>query len=309
VALRRNVLIFHSGALGDFILSWPLALAFGRVFAQSRIFYVAQKGKGQLAERALRLESVDVENGWHGLFGADAPHLPPAAEKLLAGAHAVASFVADDPASPWVRNVRALAPHADVVPLAAHPPADYAGHHTDFLLEQLRPAVIWQQAVGQMLASVRQRGLGVTATPGGPVVIHPGGSSPAKCWPIDRFVELASRLRAAGRQVRFVIGEVEAERWPAEHVTRLAAAGEVRTPETPSALMDCLLGAAAFVGNDSGPGHLAGILGLPTVSLFGPTDPARWKPVGPNVITLRAEPIAALTVDAVEADVRRATGG
>src|SRR3982751_7078687 len=63
MALRRNVLIFHSGALGDFILSWPLALAFGRLFAQSRIFYVTQRQKGQLAEKALRIESVDAETG------------------------------------------------------------------------------------------------------------------------------------------------------------------------------------------------------------------------------------------------------
>lgn len=306
MALRRNVLIFHSGALGDFILSWPLALAFGRVFAQSRIFYVAARGKGQLAEKALRIESVDAEGGWHGLFAEDAPpKLPPAAERLLAGAHAIASFVAGDPDSPWVRNVKALAPHADVVMIPAHPPADYAGHHTDFLLEQLRPAGIWQQAVGQMLTSVRQRGLGMPVTPGGPVVMHPGAGSPAKCWPVDGFVELAGRLRSAGRAVRFVVGEVEAERWPADHLKRLAAVGEVCQPETPVGLMECLYGAAAFVGNDSGPGHLAGVLGLPTVSLFGPTDPALWKPVGPHVATLRAQPIEKLKVETVEAEVRR----
>src|SRR4051812_41405160 len=120
MALRRNVLIFHSGALGDFILSWPLAMAFGRLFAQSRIFYVTQRQKGQLAERALRIESVDAEGGWHGLF-ADGPAgstigLAPAAMKLLSGAHTIASFVAGGPDSPWVRNVRALTSDAEVLP-------------------------------------------------------------------------------------------------------------------------------------------------------------------------------------------------
>ena len=66
--LRRNVLIFHSGALGDFILTWPLALALGRLFPQSRVFYVTARQKGLLAERVLRVESVDVETGWHHLF-------------------------------------------------------------------------------------------------------------------------------------------------------------------------------------------------------------------------------------------------
>src|SRR5438067_1389585 len=53
--LRRNVLIFHSGAMGDFILTWPLALALGRLFPQSRIFYVTHRQKGLLAERVLRV--------------------------------------------------------------------------------------------------------------------------------------------------------------------------------------------------------------------------------------------------------------
>src|SRR5829696_2086121 len=94
---RRNVLIFHSGALGDFILTWPLALAVGRLFPQSRIFYVTQGQKGALAEKVLRVESADVEGGWHHLFADSAtpPALPGPAAKLLTGAHCVFSYIAD----------------------------------------------------------------------------------------------------------------------------------------------------------------------------------------------------------------------
>ena len=67
--LRRNVLIFHAGALGDFVLTWPFAVALGRIFPQSRIVYVTAGQKGKLAERALRLESADAEAGWHALHG------------------------------------------------------------------------------------------------------------------------------------------------------------------------------------------------------------------------------------------------
>jgi heptosyltransferase III len=91
-----------------------------------------------------------------------------------------------------------------------------------------------------------------------------------------------------------VLGEVEQERWTREDVDALAAVGEVRQPATLLELAEALTGASAFVGNDSGPGHLAGVLGLPTVCLFGPTDPGRWKPLGPRVRTLRSMPIAAL---------------
>ena len=41
--------------------------------------------------------------------------------------------------------------------------------------------------------------------------------------------------------------------------------------------------AHVFIGNDSGPSHLAAAVGTPTVAIFGPTDPRTWGPVGENV--------------------------
>jgi ADP-heptose:LPS heptosyltransferase len=95
------------------------------------------------------------------------------------------------------------------------------------------------------------------------------------------------------------MGEVEDERWPKELVGRFADAAPIIRPETYVEMMAELLSARAFVGNDSGPGHLAGVLGVPTLTLFGPTDPARWKPLGPRVSVLRGEPLDALNVEPV----------
>ena len=85
---RRNVLVFHSGALGDFVLTWPLAVALGRLFPQSRVFYVTQRQKGLLAERVLRVESVDGEGGWHHLFS-ESPNLPEPRPTYSPGARGV----------------------------------------------------------------------------------------------------------------------------------------------------------------------------------------------------------------------------
>src|SRR5438477_473470 len=89
---RRNVLIFHLGALGDFVLTWPLAMALGRIYPQSRIIYVTHGQKGKLAEKVLHIESADVEGGWHHLFGT-AANLPENQRKMLEGAHSVFSFI------------------------------------------------------------------------------------------------------------------------------------------------------------------------------------------------------------------------
>jgi len=59
-------------------------------------------------------------------------------------------------------------------------------------------------------------------------------------------------------------------------------------------LLGALASAALFLGNDSGTSHLAGILGIPTVVLFGPSDARRWRPLGPRVrvIGLASPPLA-----------------
>lgn len=303
MTLRRNVLIFHSGALGDFVLTWPLALALGRVFPQSRVFYVTQGQKGALAERVLRVESVDVEGGgWHHLF-AEAPDaaasLPERSAKLLAGAHRVFTFVAGAD-SAWARNVAALSPGVEVVPLTQQPPDGYAGHVAEHVIDQLAAWPAWAEAVRQLLRSVEQRGAAPALVPAGDtVVIHPGSGAARKNWPAERFLELGRRLKADGRPVRFVLGDVEAERWGDRAAAPFSAVGEVRQPATLLELLASLGGAAAFVGNDSGPGHLAGALGVPTVSLFGPSDPARWRPLGPRVRVVRGATMEEITVDEV----------
>lgn len=287
MVLRRNILLFHQGALGDFVVTWPLALGLARVMAQSRIFYVTASQKGALAEKVLKIESSDVEGGWHQLFSQQ-PELPERASKLLAGAQQIVSFVSG-PDGLWARNVRRLAPEAALMTLSTAPTADFNGHVTEFFLRQAKAFPVIEAALGQMLQSVASRGLGAGPAAGGPVVVHPGAGSGKKCWPAECFLELIEGLRRQGREVRAILGEVELERWPAAVIEQFRAAAEVRTPATLVELADLIAGGSAFVGNDSGPGHLAGILGLPTVSIFGAKDPTTWRPLGPRVNVITGE--------------------
>jgi ADP-heptose:LPS heptosyltransferase len=60
----------------------------------------------------------------------------------------------------------------------------------------------------------------------------------------------------------------------------VVAPGDVR------ALAAALMAIGLYVGNDSGVAHLSARLGLPTVAVFGPTDPVEWAPRGPRVVVL-----------------------
>ncbi len=294
--LRRNVLIFHSGALGDFIVTWPLALALARLFPQSRIYYVAASQKGALAERVLRLESADAESGWHALFS-QTPALPEPAMKLLTNAHTVLSFIAA-PHDRWTENVRSLAPGANLICVNTIVPANFTGHVTDWLVEQWGGWAAGQAAASQILQSLASRALPLARTGRNIILIHPGAGSEAKCWPAAHFLALARRLAGDGRRVRLLLGEAEIERWPADRVAEFQAVCDVVRPASYVELLNHLADAATFVGNDSGPGHLAGIVGIRAISLFAGTDPNRWKPLGPDVHVLPGVPDQ-LSVDTV----------
>jgi heptosyltransferase-3 len=60
-----------------------------------------------------------------------------------------------------------------------------------------------------------------------------------------------------------------------------------------------LAGARIYIGNDSGPTHLAAAVGTPVVALFGPSDPAVWAPRGPRVAIAAAPSLEDIMVERV----------
>ena len=119
------------------------------------------------------------------------------------------------------------------------------------------------------------------------VCVAPTAQWGCKCWPAERYVEVAQRLLEQGRQeggvswLAVLAAPNERERvveaWTAALPAELL--GRVAFPSTSvGQMMDLIAGSRLLVGNDSAPLHLAVGLDTPTVSLFGPTDPARVGP-------------------------------
>jgi ADP-heptose:LPS heptosyltransferase len=302
VSTRRNIFIFHLGALGDFVLTWPLAVGLSRVLAQHRIIYVTHSQKGKLAEKVLGVESTDIEASWHSLFGDSAAVTDSIAAKLRSSQF-IFSFLSK-PDDRWTENVRSISDGAHVVHLENRPAPGYGKHHSQWLLEQLQPLPLAASAVAQMVESIQSRGLKVAAHKRTDVLIHPGSGGASKCWPIQRFVELADRVKGAGKSVEFVVGEVERERFTTAELDALGAAFVVHEPQTLCDLHATIETAAAFVCNDSGPGHLAAMCGVATVVLFGPSDPTVWRPLGPTVRVVKSDNLERLPVDVVYNHVR-----
>jgi heptosyltransferase-3 len=110
------------------------------------------------------------------------------------------------------------------------------------------------------------------------IAIHPFSGSARKNWPLERYQELAGRLK-----------------WPVEWCVELD--GAVRIDNLYE--LGCWLATARmYIGNDSGITHLAAAVGVPVVAIFGPTDPAVWAPRGENVRVVSGN-LEAITVEQV----------
>lgn len=121
--------------------------------------------------------------------------------------------------------------------------------------------------------------------PGGFAVFHPGvsGFGELKRWPAARWADLARALRDR-RSLPVLLTSGPGEEALAEEVAGLSGGAARRGPATRSLaeLGAILARAAVVVGSDTGPVHMAAALGVPTVALFGPKDPAVYAPTGPR---------------------------
>lgn len=124
-------------------------------------------------------------------------------------------------------------------------------------------------------------------------VIHPFASGPEKTWPAERFIELASRLH--GLTPVFLAG-------PDDDASPFAS-WNVWKSEPLSRVKSLMAGASLFIGNDSGPAHIAAAFGVPVVAIFGPSNPVTWAPWRTESQILRAGSIVDISADAAVAAV------
>ena len=136
---------------------------------------------------------------------------------------------------------------------------------------------VWRQLAQPLgLELPAREKLSVPPPPGKNILLHSGARLDPRVWPIDRYLALAARLRAAGHTVQVACDERQEKWWRAHGEASVAA------PRSLEELFTLLDHAGAFVGNCSGPGHLAAVCGVPTFTIFGPSQPGEFLPVHPR---------------------------
>lgn len=121
------------------------------------------------------------------------------------------------------------------------------------------------------------------ARPGGTVLVHSGAGQAVRVWPLEYYLRLVTRLRKNNYPAIVACDADQREWW------LRAGERDVTTPGSVAELLGLLDRAGAFVGNDSGPGHLAAFCGVPTLTLFGPQLPEWFAPLHPETVCLEGK--------------------
>jgi ADP-heptose:LPS heptosyltransferase len=121
------------------------------------------------------------------------------------------------------------------------------------------------------------------------VIIHPGSGSRHKCVDPKLLTDLFKKYRSNGILPLVVGGPADVDQVT---VLRLSCNEPFRVMQDLDLVsMAGVIGHAdCFIGHDSGLTHLAACLQVPTVALFGPTDPIRWGPRGSHVTVVTGIP-------------------
>jgi heptosyltransferase-3 len=188
---------------------------------------------------------------------------------------------------PWAYNLKAD------IPSGGHKAFSYAGVSALFgadaggILAQgfkIKPS-------GADIDSVRRVLDGAGLTPQDRLVcLHAGAGKEHKMWGAEGFAETADRLASTGCgdiKIIFIGGPSEAKITAKATSLMSAGASDLTGKLTLGQLSALFSLSSLFVGNDSGPMHLAAMCGTPVVALFGPADETRWAPLSRRALVLR----------------------
>ncbi len=282
VGAGGGAVVFRPGALGDTILTGDALAAIRARWPERPLELVGNASAGALlataglVDRVTSFDSPEVTT----LYA----HSGAVPDRWRSADLAVLWLPAPEPVRSALRAAGAR------TAIWAHPAPPPGIHAADHLLATLLPLGVTADPVRW---SIPARG---PTSPSGEVggqrraVVHPGSGAPAKNWPPERFAALIGHLRHAGFSVLVLRGPADGEAVRRLQQLLVVEMPEVAHPADLDELIALLTRAALFVGNDSGVSHVSARLGVPTVAVFGPTDPQQWAPRGPRALAIAGSP-------------------
>lgn len=285
----QKVLIVHTGGIGDLLLALPAMRAFRQSFSKDTLELMGRPERLSLVAFDLKATQIhSADSGELSRYYLEGSSLPGRLSSFFAAFHTVLLF-GKSASLIFAENLKRSGVNR-VIFLPPFPPDGAKIHATEYLLDSLRssgiegknfygPLQISEEALAFAEQFWTDRGGREKRKP--ILAVHVGSGSPGKNWSPENFAEVIDWATRRSK-VLFISG-------PAEGGAReviAALRGEVPfILENPSLshLAALLRRCSVYLGNDSGVTHLAAWVGIPTIAIFGPTDPNVWGPKGKKI--------------------------
>ena len=295
----QSMLVIHQGALGDFILALPVLATLRKTFPGARSVIMGYPRILQLVEQRFYAEEIcSIDQKGMATFFVRQGSLDRTLSHFFSAFDLIVVFGKDGEGI-LIGNLKRVS-QGEVLHINPFPKWDEGIHLTDHLLNQLtqygipvletKPNLFLKEedrAWGKDFWN--KRGMS-TEERSKTIVIHPGSGSKKKVYALQQFLNLFQYLQAHLHGTFLVI------LGPAEGPEVQTIFEETEGPLPVFAkglsllqLASVMEGCRLFVGNDSGISHMAAALGLPTLTIFGPTDHRVWSPRGKEVMVVRRE--------------------
>jgi heptosyltransferase-3 len=299
----RSMLVIHQGALGDFILALPALMTLRKFFPRAKPVIMGYPRILELVEKRFYAEEiVSVDQRGMASFFMPKGDLDPGLSQYFGTFDLIVVFGKEAEGSILTNLGRVC--RGQIIHLNSFPPLNERIHLTDHLLRELRRNHISGEDQDPRLflnrsdqvwgrSYCKKKGL-TEKEKAKAIVLHPGSGSRKKVWPVERFVDLIHHFQGhASSRLLVVAGPAEAgeiqETFETMQWEKGAATPVLIKGLSLIGMASVIEGCRVFIGNDSGITHMAAALGVPTVAIFGPTDPKRWAPRGKHVAVVRRE--------------------
>lgn len=248
VPKKQQLLFIHQGALGDQLLALPLI---GQLQKSYHITYSARNPGLELMQHLTHMQTVSLD------------HAPLQLEEALKGT--------------WDQCISVGS--IEWLNINTH-------HHVTLNTNIAHQQPIWQSWAHQVLNCNAEPFYISRVKPESPhLIIAPGSGSPQKNWPLDNYIEL-SQLLTREIDISVLMGPVELEHGMDSRWQQQGGAGCLVRHPSASRLLELYRCATHFMGNDSGPAHLASVYHLKGCAIFLHSDPSIWSPYGEQLKTL-----------------------
>jgi ADP-heptose:LPS heptosyltransferase len=264
-----HILVLRALGLGDLLTGFPALRGLRRAYPDAHIVLAAPERFSGLAMLSGAIDGLDPTPGLGRL------HPRRRVPDLAVNLHG------SDPES--IADLIALRPKA----MFSHRHRDYPHVQGPPWRAELHEVDRWCALLHWYGIACNPEDLAITRPPGYPdrsgvVVIHPGATTAARRWPVDRFATVAAALRADGYEVVLTgdRNEIDLARAVAEQAglpESAVVAGTLGLLGLVAMISDCRL----LICGDTGIRHIATATGAPSVLLFGPTPPKLGGPRGP----------------------------